>query len=285
MNKIIWILWLQGWDSAPYLNKQALESWRYHNPTWKIELVTFDNLKTYVNDIDYVYNVNISDQAKSDIIRLSLLKNHGGVYTDSNVLCLQPLDSWIYSALSNSQVWMYRATTVGLSDDTLGCASWFIISMKDSYITKKWKEKCDEYWSSRVEPHDYFWMNCIFKELIENDTEFKKHWLNVPNLSSENEGGPHCMSNPYHRSFLNEPDLKTLLENRPPYIIKLWSRWTNKFPDIDTEECKNSNGFYAIQLSKKSNLYYHQFKKNISSQKSIGFYVGNNKLSLLNMNH
>ena len=64
----------------------------------------------YVNDIDYIYVQNkiISPQAKSDIIRLSLLKNYGGIWADSTLLCMQPLSFWFYEALSKTGMWMYH---------------------------------------------------------------------------------------------------------------------------------------------------------------------------------
>ena len=85
--KNIFLLWLQGWDNAEWLNKQVAESWELNNPGWNIHYIDFKNLKDYVNDIDYIYDdtKNISPQAKSDIIRLSLLKNHGGVWADATM--------------------------------------------------------------------------------------------------------------------------------------------------------------------------------------------------------
>ena len=32
LPKRIWILWEQGWDNAPYLQKQVAQSWRCYNP-------------------------------------------------------------------------------------------------------------------------------------------------------------------------------------------------------------------------------------------------------------
>ena len=57
------------------MNKQVAESWEINNPGWKVHYIDFDNLKNYVSDIDYIYDTtkNITHQAKSDIIRLSLL--------------------------------------------------------------------------------------------------------------------------------------------------------------------------------------------------------------------
>ena len=66
-----------------------------------MRLIDEKNLVNYVNDIDYIYDKNkeITPQAKSDIIRLSLLKNYGGVWADSNLLFMQPLSHWVFDAL------------------------------------------------------------------------------------------------------------------------------------------------------------------------------------------
>ena len=110
MEKNIFILWLQGWDKAPWLQNKVLESWKINNNDWNIELLDFKNLHDYVKDIDYIYDKKkkISLQAKSDIIRLSLLKNIGGVWADSTLLCMQPLENWVYEAIEKSGFWMYH---------------------------------------------------------------------------------------------------------------------------------------------------------------------------------
>jgi len=151
LNKTIWLLWLQGWDNAPWLQKQVALSWEINNPDWKIEYVTYDNLKKYINDIGYIYNKyrNISKQALSDIIRLSLLKNYGGVWADSTMLCMKPLNEWVFEKVQPAGLWMYHGSGSGMTKET-GPASWFIISEKNGLMISKWKEKCDNYWKKRV---------------------------------------------------------------------------------------------------------------------------------------
>ena len=39
MDKNIFLLWLQGWDKAPWLQKKVLNSWAINNPDWNIELI------------------------------------------------------------------------------------------------------------------------------------------------------------------------------------------------------------------------------------------------------
>jgi hypothetical protein len=250
LQKNIFLLWLQGWENAKWLNKQVAESWEINNPEWKIHYIDLANLKDYVNDIDYIYDEQkkISPQATSDIIRLSLLKNHGGIWADATMLCMQPLDHWVYEAVEPSQFWMYHAHG---SDP----ASWFIISQKGEYIISKWKEECDNYWKVNHTAHDYFWMDGLFKNLFHNDMYFKELWSKVPLLCCELDGQSHTLVK--YGMENNTPYLKEIFKTKPPYALKFWQRWSDIFPDTNTEICINSNGYFAIQLSKRRYCFKH----------------------------
>ena len=106
-----------------------------------LSLIDENNLVNYVKDIDYIYDKNkkITPQAKSDIIRLSLLKKNRDVWADSTLLCMQPLNHWVFDALKNSGIWMYHGHGSYLDSD-LGPASWFIVSEKNGYLISKWKK-------------------------------------------------------------------------------------------------------------------------------------------------
>ncbi len=63
-----------------------------------------------------------------------MLKNHGGVWADPTMLCLQPLSSWVEEAIKPAGLWMYHGTGGGMGK--IGPAIWFIISKKDSFNDK-----------------------------------------------------------------------------------------------------------------------------------------------------
>lgn len=250
MNKTIWLLWFQGFENAGWIIRQVAESWRINNPDWKIEYVTEANLREYVTDIDYIYDETkeITMQAKSDIIRLSLLKNHGGIWADATMLCMRSLDSWVHGSMQPSGIWMYH----GNGGDMIGygIASWLIASEKEGYIISKWKAKCDEYWSTRTTCERYNWMDFLFRDLYESDEEFRRLWNNVPNVYCEDWGQSHSLA--HNRGMVsNYPDLKQSFESCPPYALKFWKGWDVDFPDVTTDECMNSNGYFAIQMSKR----------------------------------
>jgi hypothetical protein len=256
LEKNIFILWLQGWENAKWLNKQVAESWEINNPEWKVHLIDLVNLKDYVNDIEYVYDVNknISPQAKSDIIRLSLLKNHGGIWADATMLCMQPLDHWVHEAVEPAGLWMYHGHGGGMSKE-IGPASWFIVSKKEEYIISKWKNECDKYWNNNNFTNNYFWMDSLFKNLFHEDETFKQLWLKVPYLYCELDGQSHTLA--HHGMGNDTPHIKQLFETSPPYALKFWKDWNNIFPDITTEKCMKSNGYCAIQLSKRLYCFKH----------------------------
>lgn len=270
LNKTIWLLWFQGWDSAPWLVKQVTESWEINNQGWKIEYVTLENLREYISDVDYIYNKSkeITPQAKSDIIRLSLLKNHGGVWADATMLCMQPLDTWAEEAVKPAGLWMYHGHGSGMHCKD-GPASWLIVSEKDSLIINKWKSACDEYWKDRTNADSYFWLDSLFRKLFESDIEFRKKWALAPHLYGEARGQAHSLAYYYKMESSNE-DIKKIFLEKPPYALKFWWKgWQESFPDIDSAECKNSNGYYAIQMSKRQFTFKHE----MDMKDSIAFCV------------
>jgi hypothetical protein len=259
LEKNIFLLWLQGWEHAAWLNKQVAASWKCNNPGWKIHFIDFSNLKDYVSDIDYIYDErkDISPQAKSDIIRLSLLKNHGGVWADATLLCMQPLDHWVYEAVEPAGIWMYHGRGGGMEKE-VGLASWFIVSKKEGYIIQKWKEECDRYWIHYDSTDNYCWMDGLFKYLFYHDELFQGTWHKCPYLFAREEGQSHTLAD--YGMGKETPHIKQMFEEKPPYALKLWKNWGKLFPDINTEECRKSNAYYAIEMSKRRFCYKHSFK-------------------------
>ena len=265
MKKNIFLLWLQGWDKAPWLQKKVLNSWIINNPDWNIELVDQNNLINYLSDIDYIYDTskNIKPQAKSDIVRLGLLKKYGGIWADSTLLCMQPLDHWIFDSIKESGFWMYHGHGSYLNSD-LGPASWFIASENNGYLISKWKNECDNYWKVNNKAKNYFWMDGLFKNLLQNDEKFKKYWMKTPFLYCEEIGSSHTLANYNFGIYKNTKKIKEIFKNKPPYVLKLSSNFENIFPDLNSNKFINSNASFAISLSNRRYIYKHEFDKPVS---------------------
>jgi len=132
-GKTIWMLWFQGWENAPKLAHKVKQAWIKLNPDWKVICLDEKTLPLY---IDLQFKDCMGYQARSDLVRLSLLNKYGGVWADASLVPFIPLDDWIYDALQPVGFWMFHGRDYGK-----GPASWFIISIKQSYIIKKWSER------------------------------------------------------------------------------------------------------------------------------------------------
>lgn len=98
---IIHMIWL---GSAPTsLVKLALASWQKYHPSWEIKLWTDQEVKQLKwshprSALLYAEAQNWAE--KSDILRFEILYQYGGVYADTDAICLKPLDSLINSGLN-----------------------------------------------------------------------------------------------------------------------------------------------------------------------------------------
>ena len=236
-GKTVWLLWLQGWNNAPWYIHKIKESWIKYNPDWNIELVSEENLSDYIN---IKIPINASHDAISNIIRLNLLYTHGGVWADSTMVCMMPLDLWVYDVLQPSGFWMYHGPNTNSSDTP---SSWFIISMKHNYLITQWRNSCNNYWENRISAHQYFWMDELFMNLINTDSIFTNMWRNTPYLNSEDEGQAYMLAG---KCLENDTNLIEILHKKPPFAVKL-SR--HGAPDEITEEFKKTNMYFAIDCA------------------------------------
>mgnify|MGYP001360339776 CR=1 FL=1 len=243
----IFLLWLQGWNNAPPLQKLVMQSWKKYNPDWNIILLDFNNLKNYVNDIDYIYdkNKNISPQAKSDIIRLSVLKNHGGIWADATLVCLKPVNNWINEYTKNEGFFMYHGNGGGM-DKQYGPCIWFIVSSKENYIVTEWKKECDNYWNGNNHNIPYFWLDIWFKNLFENNEMFKNKWNNVKYIYCNDDGNAHTLAK--YKMENNTPYIQEMIKNNPPEVIKLWNYFNNYLLKLPRDKLLKTNGGFIISL-------------------------------------
>ena len=215
MKKIIWTLWYQGWDSAPEVSKICNESWKIHNPDYTV--VNLDS-KTLPHYIDPGLLKNISDKTgMSDVIRILLLEQHGGVWADSTVLCTKPLDDW----LPKNMFAFHQPSRQHMT------ASWFLSAPTDDYIIKKWCDATLKYWKTRKEKDNYFWFHKLFNQCYRHDRKFKEIWDNQIKISCNYQGkikqGPHLFV-PYGKEPISEYQ-KERYENKLDPCYKLtWKK-------------------------------------------------------------
>ncbi len=79
------MLWHQGWENAPELVKRCLRSWQYHNPGWTIRALDAETLPSWIDlsGFSAAPDRDFTLQSLSNIVRLGLLNEHGGVWADA----------------------------------------------------------------------------------------------------------------------------------------------------------------------------------------------------------
>jgi len=83
-------IWL-GPDPLPEEHRPLMKSWKRHHPDWEFRLWTEDNLPEDPIRPEIAERLRAPVE-RADILRLEILYRHGGVYVDTDLECLRPID-------------------------------------------------------------------------------------------------------------------------------------------------------------------------------------------------
>ena len=100
-NAPIWYCWLQGEDKIPTIPTLCYNSLKKHANEHPIHLITLDNYKDYITIPDYIVQLYKKGKIKNahfaDILRLTLLYNYGGFWTDATVFFSNTISEDIFN--------------------------------------------------------------------------------------------------------------------------------------------------------------------------------------------
>lgn len=192
--KIIWMLWLQGWESAPDVVQACLRTWRRLNPGWSLNALSATDLENFLDDsvFDLIRGKDLQPETISDVIRLGLLRKYGGVWADATLYCVKPLDEWLEQRVAPTGFFAFSRP----AEDRL-LSSWFLAADKGNYVVNRWWESVCKYWQTHESNHRYFWMHDVFRDVYNTDHHFMKAWNDTP---EEPAAGPHYFL-PYERTL------------------------------------------------------------------------------------
>jgi len=218
-TKRIWILWYQGILAAPFVVKKCINSWVQKNPEWEVIVLDESNLEQYITlDLPQHKLNKISLTKQSNLVRLQLLAQHGGVWTDATTLCTTPLDNWLFECCQSG---FFAFSNAGKDREM---SNWFMVSEKNNPIVEKMRIKyCTffaqnsfqvgtpfkkriikvlskyfnqnrhrtRFWLSPLvtkvlKVHPYFIFHYIFYQLITTDKQCEIIWQNTKKISPIN---------------------------------------------------------------------------------------------------
>jgi hypothetical protein len=207
--KIIWLLWFQGQELAPFIVKKCFASWIRENPGWKIIILDKETIHQYIDlDLPEEKLARLTLTKQSNLIRLQLLSKYGGVWADATAYCMKPLDDWL-EEYTRSGFFAFEKPGVDRMMD-----NWFLASEKANPIIEKlranyvsfflkntffrrgknirrWRKllgrilnintRMTQYWLSPTVIHTfgiypYFIFHYLFNQLIATDSECREIW-------------------------------------------------------------------------------------------------------------
>lgn len=135
----IWIYWEQG--EKPKLVENCINRIILFNPNYNVHVLDRINLHEYIKDKNLLCNLDgFSVQFKSDIIRLYLLKEYGGVWLDASVILNDSLDSMLpknntYDVIGFYFTKYYKSNSL---NKVPIIENWFLASGKNSPFISEW---------------------------------------------------------------------------------------------------------------------------------------------------
>lgn len=170
--KTLWMLWYQGFDNAPEVVKACHASWVERNPGWTVNFLDETNFRDFVAP-EFVERPGQRAQARANLIRMTLLTKHGGVWADATCFCQTPLDDWLIPQLSSGFFAFERTGSARQIDN------WFLASSPGNYLTTTYAAMSNGYWRDNPELRRRPKITRYFDKLLAHPSR-TKYWFTLP---------------------------------------------------------------------------------------------------------
>ena len=176
--RIVWMYWHQGEEGAPFVVRRCIESWRRCNPGWEVRVLDGQSVAEAA-DMSDVPEV-LPFRFRADLLRVRLLKQHGGVWADATVYCHRPLEEWL-PLQTLTGFFAFRHPGPGR-----WIASWFMASTKGHPIPSAWEEAFTPYQRRlRYVPDMYFTFFYLLQWRLKRDPGLMAAWRRAPSLPAQ----------------------------------------------------------------------------------------------------
>lgn len=211
-SNYVWICWWQGLEKAPEIVKKCVQSIKNNAGQHKVIIITEDNYKKYVSFpkwIEEKYKKGIITRTHlSDLLRIQLLSNYGGVWLDSTFYCTDSVEYYFSQPVWTIKRPDYRHVSVAcgyFANYSFGC---------DYNHRKVFAIIYDfliQYWKMYDYMIDYLFLDYLIVQAQRHNlyvnTEFKKIKANNSNCDELLK----IMNLPYNEKMWNEMKKNTNL--------------------------------------------------------------------------
>jgi len=192
-SNIIWICWLQGIENAPKIVKKCFCSLKENIKDKRIIVITSDNIKQFVQFPDYIIEKwrkgIITNTHFTDLLRLELLIQYGGLWLDATVFCS---GGEIPAYYFNSDLFLFQSLKPGRDGNSMYISSWLIGAKTNNRILMETRDLCYEYWKKKKNMDSYYLFHIFISIVLEKN---EKEWKKIVPCDNET---PHIL---WHRLF------------------------------------------------------------------------------------
>ncbi|MEW9077467.1 capsular polysaccharide synthesis protein [Terrisporobacter glycolicus] len=241
----IWVCWLQGEKNAPQLVKNCIDSIRCHSNGHEVIIISRDNFSRYIDIPNYIldkYDKGIISHAHfSDIIRMSLLCAHGGIWIDATVFCSKDLPHSIFEKT------FFSCKGPFVETDYISGMQWtsFILGGKrNSLLYRYILDFYFQYWKNEDYAIDYLFMDYMIYLAYNNIKNIKKA-IDQNEINNTRRDG---LYNIFNQKFSLDK-YKNFLDS-DTYLYKL--SWRETF---DSKTTDGKDTFYNVFINKYSETF------------------------------
>ena len=172
----------------------------------------------------------------TDICRLELLYQHGGIWADATDFIASPFPDWLMKA----DFFVYHT---GDNTNITGYHSFiqncFIRAKKNNFLVKAWRDAVLIYWEKQNKPKYYFIHQLIFKKIIDCNVLAKSFYNKMPYIAQD---ATHALwfrysNEPFDEEIFNDLTQKALFQkteyrsllNKKPIPGSLAEMMINKY--------------------------------------------------------
>lgn len=179
----IFTIWQQGEDTAPEIVKSCIASMRRRSG---MEVVVIDenNLSDWIRLPDEIMKKwrqgKIRGAHFSDICRVELLYQHGGIWLDATGYVTSPVPDEILR--EDFFIYMAGKTVRFNYSFVQNC---FFRAKKHNPLLGLWRDAIFEYWINEDTPFDYSIHQLLFKTLVETNDEARRLFEAMPHVDQD----------------------------------------------------------------------------------------------------
>jgi len=175
----IWVCWWQGENAMPPIVQSCFQSLCSHAGNHPVHLITQENISKYVTIPDYILRKvqkgKISFTHFSDILRMCLLYEHGGLWIDATVYVSQPIPEKVF------QEPLFTVAS-HIATDNVSQSRWtgFILgSYPKGVLCSFAREVFFNYWEQENRLLDYFLIDYVIDTAYQNLPSVKQQLNNI----------------------------------------------------------------------------------------------------------